>query len=210
MSVNDIITNYFSELPPVKPPMILDLSDSYKENHCTPCDLQAVKEVQYPTGMTIPPHIAKEALKLYSDNRPMLPKGPKERAVGFEEHGQITKIHRMYLNKFNRELKNSPAAAKQLYQELKRNQAQKDHKFGNRVVETMNKINRVHPFNAKAKWNKIDPDIGEPILRQMEGLIEQGKVGAAYQKLQQLYDIQPANRVQEIDRRGFRMQTIVQ
>jgi len=78
------------------------------------------------------------------------------------------------------------------------------------MVETMNKINRVHPFNAKAKWNKIDPDIGEPILRQMEGLIEQGKVGAAYQKLQQLYDIQPANRVQEIDRRGFRMQTIVQ
>lgn len=77
MSVNDMITNYFSELPTVKPPMTLDLPDSYKENQCTPCDLQAAKEFQYLIGMTIPPHIAKEALKLYSDNRLMLPKGPK-------------------------------------------------------------------------------------------------------------------------------------
>lgn len=116
----------------------------------------------------------------------------------------------MYLNKFSRELSSSPAAAKQLYRELKRNQAQKDHKFGNRMVEAMNKINQVHPFNAKAKWPKIDLDVGEPILRQMETLLGQGKVGAAYQKLQQLYHVQPANRVREIDRRGFRMRTIVQ
>jgi len=44
----------------------------------------------------------------------------------------------------------------------------------------------------------------------MEGLIEQGKTGAAYQKLQQLYHVEPADRIQEIDRRGFRMRTIVQ
>jgi len=210
MSVEDMLTQFSPELPAQEPPLTLDLPSSYKqEPHCTPCDLNAAKEFYYLTGISIPPHIAKDALQMFSENRLMLPKGPDERAKSFEEHGLATKIHRMYLNKFSRELSNSPVAAKQLYQELKRNQAQKDHKFGIRMTACMNRINETHPFSAKAKWNKIDPEVGEPILREMEGLIEQGKQGAAYFKLQQLYHVQPADRVQEIDRRGFRMRTIV-
>lgn len=207
MSINDMITAASPTLPPSKP-MTLDLPSSYQvEPSCSPCDLNAAKEFQYLTGISIAPHLAKDALQMFSENRLMLPKGPDERAKSFEEHGQATKIHRMYLNKFSRELKKRPAAARQLYQELKRNQAQKDQKFGNRMTKCMNRINETHPFSAKAKWPKIDPDVGEPILRQMEGLIQQGKVGASYQKLQQLYDIEPAQRVQEIDRRGFRMRS---
>ncbi len=77
MSIMDMINSSSPTLPPQQPEMTLDLPDSYNEKHCSPCDLDAASEFQYLIGMTIPPHIAKEALKLYSDNRLMLPKGPK-------------------------------------------------------------------------------------------------------------------------------------
>lgn len=212
MSINDMITAASPSLPPQQPDtMTLDLPSSYQiEPSCAPCDLAAKKEFEYLTGLSIPPHTAKDALVMYSEGRLMLPKQAQNRAKSFEEHGMQTQIHRMYLNKFNRELSNSPRAARQMYEAEKRKHAIKDHKFQNKITEVMNKINQVHPFNARARWNKIDPDVGIPILRQMEGLIQQGKVGAAYQKLQQLYEIQPADRVQEMDRRGFSMRSIVQ
>ncbi len=115
----------------------------------------------------------------------------------------------MYLQKFKLELKKNPAVTKQLYEGMKRKHAVQDHKFKNRMTECMNKINLVHPFNARAKFNKINPEVGESILANMETLIDQGRAGLAYQKLQQLYEIEPANKVQEIDRRGFTMRTIV-
>ncbi len=212
MSVMDIINSTSPTLPPNQPEMMtLDLPSSYKvEPSCAPCDLVAAKEFEYLTGMKIQSHLAKDALQMYSENRLLLPKQAQNRAISFEEHGQATKIHRMYLNKFSRELKKNPTAARQMAEALKRKHVVADHKFKNRMTECMNKINQVHPFNAKAKWDKIDPEVGIPILRQMEGLIQQGKTGAAYQKLQQLYHIQPADRVQEIDKRGFSMRSIVQ
>ena len=210
-SITDMVTQFSPELPAQKPPMTLDLPSSYKvEPSCAPCDLAAAKEFEYLTGMKIQPHLAKDALQMYSENRLRLPKQAERRALSFEENGQATKIHRMYLNKFSRELSNSPRAARQMYEAVKRKDAIRDHKFQNKITEVMNKINTVHPFNARAKWNKIAPDVGEPILRQMETLLEQGKHGAAYFKLQQLYHVQPAQRVQEIDRRGFTMRSIVQ
>ncbi len=114
----------------------------------------------------------------------------------------------IYLQKFKLELKKNPAVTKQLYEAMKRKHSIQDHKFKNRMTECLNKINLVHPFNARAKWNKIDPQVGESILANMETLIDQGRVGLAYQRLQQLYEIEPANKVQEIDRRGFTMRSI--
>ena len=147
MSIEDMLTQFSPELPAQEPPLTLDLPSSYKvEPSCGPCDLQAAKEFEYLTGLSIPPHVAKDALIMYSEGRLMLPKQAQNRAKSFEEHGLQTQIHRMYLNKFNRELKKSPVAARQMAEALKRKLVVSDHKFQNRMVEAMNKINHVHPF----------------------------------------------------------------
>ena len=157
------------------------------QKHSSPCADKARIQFKALTGMDCPANVdPQEALRLHDEGRLIIPRDAKIKLQNQKERPIDPHYQEALIRKYE------PQA----------------RLWSKRLIEVMNQINQVHPFSAKAKNRDVKADVGQAYLSDMENLIRAGRHGAAYIRLQKLYEIEPASSVHAADSKGMTMKRI--